>query len=108
TIRDGDSQNLRLLLLVELHDFRFAPPASGEIKLVGSLGELRDASELGGRRFFDLNLQIQSREKVAKTQRLRLKLLALAILQIKGGALAIFLGDFEMIENPKMAEKPLH
>src|SRR5207237_10124753 len=108
TIRDGDGENLRLLLLMEFHDFHFTSATSGEIELVGSLGELRHARELGGSGLFDLNLQVQSGEEVGETQRLRLKLLALAILQIERGALAIFFGDFEMIENPEVAEKPLH
>jgi hypothetical protein len=74
--------------------------------LIGPLGQLGNPWKLTRRHSFEINVQLQTLQKVSQTRGMRQQVVTLRVLPIEFGATAIFLGNFEAIEHPAMLEEP--
>ena len=76
-----------------------------EIKLIGTLSELRDTRQLRLRGLGEADLKIQSREKLVNRECLRLEIRPFDLLFIHCRPLPVFRGYLQAIECPDMTKK---
>src|SRR4051812_9093670 len=88
-------------------DFGFISPDGCEIELIRALGQLRHPRDVVGSHWPEVDLQVETRQKMVESLRSRPRLLPLAVLAVKGGALRVFPGHLPVVERPQVPERRL-